>query len=81
MCEEFAALLVEAAAARRRKEEQAEDSEAHKRRAQVLDLWRRTLLALGVRCQLQEEYGGVGQHIDGGGSDAKVRVQSRVYPL
>eukprot|EP00964_Phaeocystis_antarctica_P010703 scaffold5889_cov62-Phaeocystis_antarctica.AAC.8 len=41
----FAALLFEAASAR---QEQAEDSEAHKRRAQVLDLWRRTLLALAA---------------------------------
>ena len=65
VCEEFAALLVEAAAAR---QEQTDDREAHQRRAQVLDLWRRTLLALGVRCRLQEEYGGEGQHIGGSGS-------------
>ena len=45
VCEEFAALLFEAASAR---QEQAEDSEAHKRRAQVLDLWRRMLLALAA---------------------------------
>ena len=55
VCEEHAAMLVEAAAAR---QEQADDREAHQRRAQVLDMWRRTLLALSVRCRLQQEYGG-----------------------
>ena len=65
VCEEFAALLVEAAAAR---QEQADDREAHQRRAHVLDLWRQALLAVGVRCRLQEEYGGGAQPIGGGGS-------------
>ena len=63
VCEEFAALLVEAAAAR---QEQADDREAHQRRAHVLDLWRQTLLSVGVRCRLQEEYGGDEQHSGGG---------------
>ena len=57
VCVEAAAMLREAAAAWR---ERQEDGEARKRRAQVEAMWKRTLLALGVRCRLQQEYGGGG---------------------
>ena len=49
-------------------QEQADDREAHARRKQVEEMWRRTLNALAVRCRLQAEYGGGGS--SGGGGEA-----------